>query len=45
MVFAFDRGGRSHQIYYHADKRGVTVVFHGGNSTCKRKTLKSMMKK
>ncbi len=41
--FAFDRGGGSHQIYYHANKRRVTVVFHGGNSTFKRKTLKSMI--
>jgi predicted RNA binding protein YcfA (HicA-like mRNA interferase family) len=41
--FAFDRGGGSHQIYYHPDKRRVTVVFHGGSSTFKRKTLKSMI--
>lgn len=41
--FAFDRGGGSHQIYYHPDRRRVTVVFHGGNSTFKRKTLKSMI--
>jgi len=41
--FAFDRGGGSHQIYCHPDKRRVTVVFHGGNSTFKRKTLKSMI--
>ena len=40
--FAFDRGSGSHQIYYHPDRRRVTVVFHG-NSTFKRKTLKSMI--
>jgi predicted RNA binding protein YcfA (HicA-like mRNA interferase family) len=41
--FAFDRGDGSHQIYYHPDRRRVTVVFHGGNSTFARKTLKSMI--
>lgn len=41
--FAFDRGSGSHQIFYHPDKRRVTVVFHGGKSTYKRKTLKSMI--
>jgi predicted RNA binding protein YcfA (HicA-like mRNA interferase family) len=33
----------SHQIYYRPDGRRVTVVFHGGASTFKRKTLKSMI--
>ena len=41
--FAFDRGDGSHQIYYCPDGRRVTVVFHGGGSTFKRKTLKSMI--
>ena len=41
--FAFDRGDGSHQIYYHTDGRRVTVVFHGGGSTFKRKTLKSII--
>ncbi len=41
--FSYDRGDGSHQIYYHQDGRRVTVVFHGGSSTFKRKTLKSMI--
>jgi YD repeat-containing protein len=41
--FAFDRGGGSHQIYYHPDGRRVAVVFHGGGSTFKRKTPKSII--
>lgn len=41
--FAFDRGDGSHQIYYHPGKRRVAVIFHGRNSTFKRKTLKSMI--
>lgn len=39
--FTFDRGGGSHQIYYHSDGRRVTVPFHRGSSTFTRKTLKS----
>jgi predicted RNA binding protein YcfA (HicA-like mRNA interferase family)/predicted RNase H-like HicB family nuclease len=42
--FAFDRGDGSHQIYFHADGRRVTVMFHGASSTFTRKTLKSMLK-
>ena len=41
--FSHDRGDGSHQIYYHTDGRRVTVIFHGGNSTFRRKTLKSMI--
>jgi predicted RNA binding protein YcfA (HicA-like mRNA interferase family) len=41
--FGYDRGDGSHQIFYHPDRRRVTVTFHGGNSTFKRKTLKSMI--
>jgi len=41
--FTFDRGGGSHQIYYHPDGRRVTVVVHGGSSTFRRKTLKSII--
>jgi predicted RNA binding protein YcfA (HicA-like mRNA interferase family) len=41
--FSFDRADGSHQIYYHPDGRRVTVVFHGGSSTFRRKTLKSMI--
>jgi len=41
--FSFDRGDGSHQIYYHPDRRRVTVVFHGSGSTFTRKTLKSMI--
>ena len=41
--FSFDRGDGSHQIYYHPDRRRVTVIFHGRNSTFTRKTLKSMI--
>jgi predicted RNA binding protein YcfA (HicA-like mRNA interferase family) len=41
--FALDRGSGSHQIYYHPDERRVTVVFSGGGSTFKRKTLKRMI--
>lgn len=41
--FAFDRGDGSHQIYYHPDGRRVTVIFHAGSSTFRRKTLKSMI--
>jgi predicted RNA binding protein YcfA (HicA-like mRNA interferase family) len=41
--FSYDRGDGSHQIYYHPDRRRVTVIFHGGNSTFTRKTLKSMI--
>ncbi len=41
--FELDRADGSHQIYYHRDGRRVTVMFHGGNSTFARKTLKSMV--
>jgi predicted RNA binding protein YcfA (HicA-like mRNA interferase family) len=41
--FSYDRGDGSHQIYYHPDRRRVTVIFHGGNSTFTRKTPKSMI--
>jgi predicted RNA binding protein YcfA (HicA-like mRNA interferase family) len=41
--FEFDRAAGSHQIYCHRDGRRVTVMFHGGNATFARKTLKSMM--
>jgi predicted RNA binding protein YcfA (HicA-like mRNA interferase family) len=41
--FSFDRGDGSHQIFYHSDGRRVTVIFHGGGSTFRRKTLKSMI--
>ena len=41
--FYFDRGDGSHQIFYHPDRRRVPVVFHGGGSTFRRKTLKSMI--
>jgi predicted RNA binding protein YcfA (HicA-like mRNA interferase family) len=41
--FSYDRGDGSHQIFYHPDRRRFTVMFHGGNSTFKRKTLKSMI--
>jgi predicted RNA binding protein YcfA (HicA-like mRNA interferase family) len=41
--FSFDRGDGSHQIYYHPDHRRVTVSYHGGSSTFRRKTLKSMI--
>jgi predicted RNA binding protein YcfA (HicA-like mRNA interferase family) len=41
--FGYDRGDGSHQIYYHTDGRRVTVIFHGGNRSFKRKTLKSMI--
>ena len=41
--FSFDPGGGSHQIYYHADGRRVTVPFHRGSSTFTRKTLKSII--
>lgn len=41
--FEYDRGDGSHQIYYRADGRRVTVSFHGGSMTFARKTLKSMI--
>jgi len=41
--FVFDRGDGSHQIYYHPHGRRVTIVFHTGSSTFRRKTLKSMI--
>jgi predicted RNA binding protein YcfA (HicA-like mRNA interferase family) len=41
--FIYDRGDGAHQIYYRRDGRRVTVMFHGSNSTFKRKTLKSMI--
>jgi predicted RNA binding protein YcfA (HicA-like mRNA interferase family) len=41
--FSYDRGDGSHQIYYHPDGRRVTVIFHGGSSTFRRKTLRSMI--
>jgi predicted RNA binding protein YcfA (HicA-like mRNA interferase family) len=41
--FYFDRGDASHQIYCHPDGRRVTVTFHGGASTFRRKTLESMI--
>jgi predicted RNA binding protein YcfA (HicA-like mRNA interferase family) len=41
--FIFDRGAGSHHIYYHLDGRRVTVPFHSGGGTFKRKTLKSII--
>ena len=41
--FAFDRGAGSHQVYYHADGRRVTVTFHAPSDTFTLKTLKSML--
>jgi predicted RNA binding protein YcfA (HicA-like mRNA interferase family) len=41
--FTWDRGGGSHQVYCHADGRRVTVIFHAGSDTFRRKTLKSMI--
>lgn len=41
--FSFDRGDGSHQIYYHSDGRRVTVIFHRGSDTFRRKTLKSII--
>jgi predicted RNA binding protein YcfA (HicA-like mRNA interferase family) len=41
--FSFDRGDGSHQIYYHPDRRRVTVIFHGSGRTFTRKTLRSMI--
>jgi predicted RNA binding protein YcfA (HicA-like mRNA interferase family) len=41
--FSFDRGSGSHQIYYHADGRRVSVTFHAPGQTFTRKTLKSMI--
>jgi predicted RNA binding protein YcfA (HicA-like mRNA interferase family) len=41
--FAFDRGDGSHQMYYHPDGRRVTVAYHGGGGTFRRKTLKTMI--
>ena len=43
--FGFDRGGGSHQIYYHTDGRRVTVPFHRGSDTFSRKTLRSIIEK
>ena len=43
--FSYDRGDGSHQIFCHPDRRRVTVIFHGGSSTFRRKTLKSMSEK
>lgn len=41
--FSLDRSDGPHQVYYHPDRRRVTVMFHGGSSTFTRKTLKSMI--
>lgn len=41
--FTFDRGNGSHRIYYHPDGRRITVIFHGGSTTFRRKTLRSMI--
>jgi predicted RNA binding protein YcfA (HicA-like mRNA interferase family) len=41
--FTFDRGDGSHQIFVHPDGRRVTVPFHGGGETLRRKTLKSVI--
>ncbi len=41
--FFWDRGGGSHQLYYHPDGRRVTVSFHRAGDTFRRKTLKSMI--
>lgn len=41
--FTLDRGDGSHQIFYHSDGRRVTVPFHGGNESLRRKTLKSVV--
>lgn len=43
--FMFDRGSGSHQIYYHPDRRRVSVTFHAPSATFTRKTLKSMIEK
>lgn len=41
--FSWDRGEGSHQVYYHPDGRRVTVHFHAGGDTFRRKTLKSII--
>ena len=41
--FALDRSDGPHQVYYHVDRRRVTVMFHGGGKTFTRKTLRSMI--
>jgi predicted RNA binding protein YcfA (HicA-like mRNA interferase family) len=41
--FPMTGGDGSHQIFYHTDRRRVTVVFQGAGSTFTRKTLKSMI--
>ncbi|MBI1787832.1 MAG: type II toxin-antitoxin system HicA family toxin [Acidobacteria bacterium] len=41
--FTFDQGAGSHQIFCHPDGRRVTVPFHGGKATFRRKTLKSVI--
>jgi predicted RNA binding protein YcfA (HicA-like mRNA interferase family) len=40
--FFGDRGAGSHQVYYHPDDRRVTVIFHAGSKTLRRKTLKRL---
>jgi predicted RNA binding protein YcfA (HicA-like mRNA interferase family) len=43
--FAWDHGTGSHQIYYHADGRRVSVTFHSASDTFTPKTLKSMIER
>ncbi len=41
--FVLDRQSGSHRIYLHPDSRRVTVSYHVGSETFRRKTLKAML--
>jgi len=41
--FMLDRQTGSHRLYLHPDGRRVTVSYHAGSETFRRKTLKAMI--
>lgn len=41
--FALDRQSGSHRHYLHQDGRRVTVTYHAGSETFRRKTLKTII--
>jgi predicted RNA binding protein YcfA (HicA-like mRNA interferase family) len=41
--FVLDRQAGSHRLYLHPDGRRVTVSYHAGSETFRRKTLKAIL--
>ena len=41
--FVLDRQAGAYQLYFHTDRRRVTVSFHRPGDTFEKKTLRSMI--